>query len=78
MKRIGAALLVLGALVGVTAGLWVMIGLETLTLPWLVSVGLVKLIIVASLGIMGAGAVMTRIAKKAEQRSRANLGSGLD
>jgi hypothetical protein len=78
MKRIGAALMFLGVLVGIAAGVWVAMGLDTVHLPWLVSVGLVKLIMVASFGIMGAGAVLTRIARNAETRARANIGSGAD
>jgi hypothetical protein len=54
------------------------VGLDTVHLPWLVSVGLVKLIMVASFGIMGAGAVLTRIARNAEMHARANIGSGAD
>jgi hypothetical protein len=68
MKPIGTALLILGVLVGVAAGIWVMVGLDKVHLPWVVSVGLVKLIIVASFGIMGAGAVLLRLARKADAR----------
>lgn len=75
MKPIGKALLVLGALVGVVAGLWVMIGLDKVQLPWLVSVGLVKLIVVASLGIMGAGAGLMRIARRNELHRGDAVGS---
>ena len=70
MKRLGAVLLVLGALVGCIAGIWVMIGLDAVHLPWIVSIGLVKLILAASLGIMAGGAVLVRLAKKSEGRSR--------
>jgi hypothetical protein len=68
MKRIGTALLILGVLVGITAGVWVMVGLDKVHLPWLVSVGLVKLIIAASFGVMAAGAALVRLAKKADAR----------
>jgi hypothetical protein len=78
MKRIGAALMILGAIVGVVAGAWVVVGLDRVHLPWLISVGLVKLIVAASFGIMGAGAMLTRIARKAESRARADIGAGVD
>ena len=70
MKRIGAALMALGGLVGLAAGVWVAIGLDRAGLPWLVSVGLVKLIIVAGIGLMAAGAVLTRVARRAEDADR--------
>ena len=67
MKRLGSALMLLGGLVGVAAAIWVALGLERPGLPWLVAVGLVKLTVVASFGIMGAGAMMIRIGKRAER-----------
>jgi hypothetical protein len=66
MKRIGATLMALGGLVGLAAGVWVAIGIDQAELPWVVSVGLVKLIIVAGIGLMAAGAMLTRVAKRAE------------
>ena len=68
MKGIGTGLLLFGALVGMAAGVWVTIGLDVVRLPWLVSIGLLKLIVVASLGIMGCGAAVIRIARRREQR----------
>jgi hypothetical protein len=67
MKRLGSALMALGVLVGVGAALWVAAGLERIGLPWLVALGLVKLTIVASFGLMAAGAVLVRVARRTER-----------
>src|SRR5437870_3983664 len=79
MKRIGAVLMAFGGLVGLTAGVWVAIGIDRGGLPWLVSVGLVKLVVVASLGLMTAGALLARAASRAEKAERLRqleLGAG--
>jgi hypothetical protein len=68
MKKLGSLLMVLGALIGVGASVWIAVGLDVVTLPWLISVGLVKLTIASSLGVMGAGAVLTRIANERDKR----------
>ena len=71
MKRLGSVLLVLGALIGVAASLWIAVGLDVAKLPWLISIGLVKLTIGASLGVMGSGAVLTRLANRRDKRLKA-------
>ena len=67
MKRLGAVLMYLGLAVGAAGGIWLAVGLEKVQLPWLVSVGLIKLIVVVSFALMGVGAVLTRRARKREQ-----------
>lgn len=70
MKKLGSALMVLGAFVGVGAGAWILFGPPAVGLHWLVSIGLVKLTLFASAGIMGAGAGLTRLARRADDRNR--------
>jgi hypothetical protein len=68
MKKLGSLLMLLGALIGVGASVWIAVGLDVAALPWLISVGLVKLTVAASLGVMGAGAVLTRLANRRDKR----------
>jgi hypothetical protein len=69
----------LGVLVGLAAGVWVAIGVENAGLHWVVAVGLVKLTVVASLALLAAGAVLTRVANRDIRESAAaqgELGAG--
>jgi hypothetical protein len=75
MRQIGSLLLVLGALLGTTVGIGLLLGLHVPGLPWLVAVGLVKLTLVASGGLMAAGAVLQRLAQRSEERERLERGS---
>jgi hypothetical protein len=82
MKRLGSLLMALGVVVGAGAAAWIGVGLERAGLPWLVAVGLVKLIVVASLGILAAGAMVARVANRREEAERrrelmASLDGGL-
>ena len=65
MKRVGHALMGLGGIVGVAAAVWVAIGLDRDGLPWLVSVALVKLTVLASFGLVAAGATLLRLSRPA-------------
>jgi hypothetical protein len=64
MRRLGQSLMALGVIVGAAAAVWVAIGLDRVALPWLVSLGLVKLTIVASFGLMAGGAMLVRVARR--------------
>jgi hypothetical protein len=68
MKKLGSLLMWLGALIGVGASVWIVLGADVAAIPWLISVGLVKLTIGASLTVMGAGAVVTRLANRRDKR----------
>jgi hypothetical protein len=68
MKKLGSLLMLLGALIGVGASVWIAVGLDVAALPWLISVGLVKLAIASSLGVMGVGALLMRIANRRDER----------
>src|SRR5215207_2018351 len=64
MKPLGTILMIGGAAVGFAAGIWVLTGPTSVGLPWPVTVGLVKLTVLGSFGMMGLGAVLTRLANK--------------
>jgi hypothetical protein len=70
MRQVGSFLLVLGLLVGGVTSLGFLLGFSSLGLPWLVTVGLVKLAFLAAGGLMAGGAVMHRLARRTEERAR--------
>lgn len=57
-------------LVGIAVSLALIAGVTMPGLPWLVTVGLVKLSYIASVGLIAAGAVLKRLAKRAEDDAR--------
>lgn len=69
MRAIGNITLALGVLVGIAGGMGLMLGLHTTgLLPWLVTIGLAKLTLVASGGLLFAGATAQRLARRGEMR----------
>ena len=68
MKRLGSLLMLLGASLGIVAAAGIG-GVFHLTFPWLVNLALAKLTLVASGGLMAAGAVVHRIAVRRESTS---------
>lgn len=70
MRPLGALLLALGALLGCAVGVAILFGVQPLGVSWLVAVGLAKLTLVAAGGLMAGGAVLLRLAKRSEDRSR--------
>jgi hypothetical protein len=68
MRRLGDVMMWAGAGVGTAVGLGLMFGVALPGMPWLVAVGLVKLTLVGALGLMTAGAVVRRLALRAEDR----------
>lgn len=68
MRQLAALLMALGVILGVAVGLGLMLGLTVPGLPWLVTVGLVKLTLTGSLGLIAGGAVLRRFAIRSEQR----------
>jgi hypothetical protein len=70
MRVLGTILLVLGALVGSGVGVGMLLGLSVPGVSWLIAVGLVKLTLIASGGLIAAGAVLQRLARRAEDRAR--------
>ena len=59
----------LGLLVGLADGVLIVTGGGAFGLSWIVSVALAKLIFISSLGLIGAGAVVHRLAKRDALRS---------
>ena len=70
MRRFGAFLKILGLVLGILVGCGILLGIPLPGLPWLVTVGLVKLSLVAALGLIGGGAALQRIARRSEERAR--------
>ena len=70
MRSLGTLLLALGVLLGMAMGLGLLAGISLPGLPWLVAVGLVKLALVASVGLIAGGAVLHRLARRADERER--------
>ena len=66
MKRIGQLLMLLGLGVGFVAAVAWMMGVSVSGVPLLVAIGLGKLTLVASGGLMAGGATLQRIAKRHE------------
>ncbi|MDQ3996884.1 MAG: hypothetical protein M3303_07670 [Gemmatimonadota bacterium] len=70
MRVLGSVLLVLGALLGSAVAIGMLLGLGVPGVSWLVAVGLVKLTLIAAGGLMAAGAVVHRLARRAEDREQ--------
>jgi hypothetical protein len=70
MRPLGAVLLTLGVLLGSAVGIGMLLGVSVPGVSWLVAVGLAKLTLVASGGLIAAGATLQRLAKRAEDRTR--------
>ena len=70
MRGVGQLLMILGALVGGAVGLGMLVGLSIPGVSWIVAVGLAKLAIVASGGLMAGGAVLQRLAARHEEPPR--------
>jgi hypothetical protein len=73
MRPLGTLLLALGVLLGCVVGVGILFGVELPGLSWLVAVGLTKLALIASGGLIAGGAVLHRLARRADERGR--LGS---
>ena len=70
MRTLGNALMGLGVLVGGGVAVAMLFNIGIPNLSWFVAVGLVKLILAGSLGLIGAGAFIRRLALRAETRDR--------
>jgi hypothetical protein len=68
MRSLGTFLLILGLLIGVVAGGGLMVGLHVGGWTWLVTIGLAKLTLLASGGLMAGGAVLQRLARREDAR----------
>ena len=66
MRSFGTLLLFLGLLIGVIGAAGLMAGLHATGWAWLVSIGLAKLTLLASGGLMAGGAILQRLARRAD------------
>jgi hypothetical protein len=74
VRPLGTFLLALGALLGCAVGAGILLGIGLPGLSWLVAVGLAKLALIASAGLMAGGAVLHRLARRAKERDRSIAG----
>ena len=68
MRPLGTVLMIGGLILGIGVGVAIVGGAHFISLPWIVSVGLAKLTLLAAGGLMGAGAVCHRLATREEQK----------
>jgi hypothetical protein len=72
VRKLGALLMLLGVLVGGLMAYFVSVGGPApWGLRWAMWVGMIKLGLAGSLGLIGAGAFVRRVAIRREQRARA-------
>jgi hypothetical protein len=74
LKPLGRALMVAGAAVGIAIGAAIGLGISLPGIPWLVAVGLVKLTLLGSAVLLGAGAFLVRLSGRREQQDRLQSG----
>ena len=70
MRKLRQLLMVLGAIVGVAVGLGIVFGVALPGVSWIVGIGLAKLSLVASGGLMAGGAVLQRLAHRRDDQAR--------
>jgi len=69
MRRIvGRLLAALGLVVGGAMSLALAVPIHVAGISWLIGIGLVKLTFLTSLGLIGAGAVLQRLANRSDAR----------
>lgn len=78
MRKLGALLLWAGVAVGALVGLGLLAGIKIGEQPWIVSVGLVKLTLLAAGGLIAAGATLQRLARREDKRKRVSNAAGAE
>jgi NhaP-type Na+/H+ or K+/H+ antiporter len=68
LRTIGQLLMILGVAVGGAVGLALLFHLSIPGVPWLLAVGLAKLTLAGSAGLLGAGAFMQRLANRHDEQ----------
>jgi hypothetical protein len=68
VRPLGTVLMIGGLVLGIGVGVAIIAGPQLFSLPWMISVGLAKLTLLASGGLMGAGAICHRLAAREEQK----------
>jgi hypothetical protein len=74
MRQLGKFLAGLGLCVGIILGIAMMLPIHLVGVGWLVGVGLAKLTFLGSLGLIGTGAVLQRIANRDERKRLSDPG----
>jgi hypothetical protein len=67
VRRVGQFLSYVGLAIGGLLGLSMLVHVQVEGLPWLFAVGMAKLTFAVSIGLIGAGAVIQRIALRAAE-----------
>ena len=67
MRLFGQVLMALGVAVGGAVGLALLFHLSVPGMPWLLALGLAKLTLVGSAGLLGAGAFIQRLANRRDE-----------
>jgi hypothetical protein len=68
MRLLGQLLMILGVAAGGAVGLALLFHLSIPGVPWLIALGLAKLTLVGSAGLLGAGAFVQRLANRHDDR----------
>jgi NhaP-type Na+/H+ or K+/H+ antiporter len=68
MRLLGRLLMILGVAAGGAVGLALLFHFSIPGVPWLLALGLAKLTLAASAGLLGAGAFVERLANRHEER----------
>jgi len=68
VRPLGTVLMIGGLVLGVGVAVAIIASPQFFSLPWMISVGLAKLTLLASGGLMGAGAICHRLAAREEQK----------
>jgi hypothetical protein len=68
--------MVVGAAIGIAVGVGIGLGISLPGIPWLIAVGLVKLTLLGSAVLMGAGAFMERLSHRKHEQDRLPPGPG--
>ena len=79
-SKLARILLILGATIGIAGvGVWAIDGRFFNVPDWIIQVAMVKLTFMGAAGLLGAGALLGRHAKRSalEEKSRAALGVGM-
>jgi hypothetical protein len=74
LRPLGRTLMVAGATIGIAIGAAIGLGVSLPGIPWLIAVGLVKLTLLGSGVLMGAGAFLVRLSARREQQDRLHSG----
>ncbi|HJQ20727.1 MAG TPA: hypothetical protein VJ867_10285 [Gemmatimonadaceae bacterium] len=75
MKRLGDVLMGVGVAIGAVVAIKLAMGVRVNGMPFLVSVGLVKLTLLTALSFLAAGAAARRIGKRRDAQATERMGT---